>query len=82
MIHFGMDPQVALDAPRFCIGPGHAGSSGSVALEEGVAGEVAKKLRAMGHPIEAGVSGNSRKGHVTVVEFLLQETHMIFSLVR
>ena len=61
MIHFGMDPQRALDAPRFCIGPGHAGSSGSVALEEGIAGEAAKGLRAMGHPIEHGVSGDARK---------------------
>ena len=60
MIHFGMDPQRALDAPRFCIGPGHAGSAGSVALEEGIPGEVAKRLRAMGHPIEHGVSGDSR----------------------
>ena len=61
MIHFGMDPQRALDAPRFCIGPGHAGSSGSVALEEGISGEAAKGLRAMGHPIEHGVSGDARK---------------------
>ena len=61
MIHFGMDPQRALDAPRFCIGPGHAGSSGSVALEEGISGEAAKRMRAMGHPIEHGVSGDARK---------------------
>ena len=41
-------------------GPGHMGFSGSVALEDGIPGEVANKLRAMGHPIEAGVSGNAR----------------------
>ena len=23
MLHFNMDPQAALDAPRFCLGPGH-----------------------------------------------------------
>mmetsp|Transcript_46862 Transcript_46862/g.120742 ORF Transcript_46862/g.120742 Transcript_46862/m.120742 type:complete len:182 (-) Transcript_46862:40-585(-) len=34
MVLWGKDPQEALDAPRFCIGPGHEGFEGDVAIEE------------------------------------------------
>jgi gamma-glutamyltranspeptidase/glutathione hydrolase len=44
-----LDPQAALDQPRFCIDDGI--SAGQVALEEGIAPEVAAELQAMGHPI-------------------------------
>ena len=52
--------QTVMGHPLLHPGPGHMGFSGSVALEDGIPGEVANKLRAMGHPIEAGVSGNAR----------------------
>ena len=53
----GLDPQAALDRPRYCIEPDDRG--GQVALEEGIAPEVMAALKEMGHPIEA-VSGMGR----------------------
>jgi gamma-glutamyltranspeptidase / glutathione hydrolase len=61
---FGMSPQEALDAPRFCIGEGMPGADGTVggtvvSVEEGIAEDVVLGLRALGHTIEV-VSGYGR----------------------
>jgi gamma-glutamyltranspeptidase/glutathione hydrolase len=53
----GLDPQAALDRPRFCIGDGTAG--GRVALEEGIRIETVSALAGMGHPVDV-VSGYER----------------------
>lgn len=53
----GLDPQSALDRPRFCIQEGRA--DGRVALEEGIAPQVMDKLAQMGHPVDP-VSGMGR----------------------
>ena len=53
----GLDPQAALDRPRYCIEPDDR--AGQVALEEGIAPQVMAELLAMGHPVEA-VSGMGR----------------------
>lgn len=53
----GLDPQSALDLPRFCITDGEAG--GKVALEEGIPVGVMARLAEMGHPVEP-VSGYAR----------------------
>lgn len=45
----GLDPQSALDLPRFCIGIDEQG--GKVALEEGIALETMSRLAEMGHPV-------------------------------
>jgi len=45
----GLDPQAALDRPRFCIMDGTAG--GQVALEEGISLEVIGELEVMGHKV-------------------------------
>ncbi len=45
----GMDPQSALDMPRFCIEDGTAG--GVVGLEEGIPDEVIADLAGRGHPV-------------------------------
>ena len=72
MLEFGMDPQRALDAPRLCLAPHGTATSLTdpaarrrdaiaLCLEDGVAEEVGEQLRALGHVVEAGVSGNARK---------------------
>ncbi len=53
----GLDPQAALDRPRFCITDGTAG--GRVALEDGIPLEVMARLAQMGHPV-APVTGHAR----------------------
>ncbi|KAI1609753.1 gamma-glutamyltransferase [Exophiala viscosa] len=52
---FGMTPQEAVDAPRFCIEnpmPPNLGGTGAVYLEEGIDEAVAEELRAMGHDVQ------------------------------
>jgi gamma-glutamyltranspeptidase/glutathione hydrolase len=53
----GLDPQAALDRPRFCIEDGSA--NGGVALETGISIESAARLVEMGHRVEM-VSGYNR----------------------
>ena len=53
----GIDPQTALDMPRFCIEDGLAG--GRVALEYGIPGETIDALKDRGHPVRL-VSGWER----------------------
>ena len=49
LVDDGLDPQSALDLPRFCIDVEQAG--GRVALEEGIPAQVVDELEAMGHPV-------------------------------
>ena len=53
----GLDPQAALDRPRFCITDGASG--GRVALEEGIPVREMAALAEMGHPV-IPVSGHER----------------------
>jgi len=57
LFHDGLDPQSALDKPRFCIEEGNP--SGTVALEDGIAEEVMAQLADMGHKVRH-VAGFSR----------------------
>ena len=57
LVDDGLDPQSALDLPRFCIDVEESG--GRVALEEGIADEVISDLEKMGHPVYS-VSGYDR----------------------
>jgi len=52
-----LDPQAALDRPRFCIGDGTA--SGGVSLEEGIPAATVAALARMGHPVDV-VTGHGR----------------------
>lgn len=60
MVMFGMNPQVALDAPRICIGVSLPGKStdptksvdNTVYLEEGIDEAVGKELARMGHEVQ------------------------------
>ena len=49
MLDYGLGPQEALDAPRFCILEGISG--GKVALEEGISMRVMSTLASMGHEV-------------------------------
>lgn len=66
----GLDPQAAVDLPRFCLGDGNA--SDGVALEEGIPAETVAKLSEMGHPVQV-VGGWGRalfgRGQVIVREY-------------
>ncbi|ELU08360.1 hypothetical protein CAPTEDRAFT_163281 [Capitella teleta] len=68
MLEFGMDPQRALDMPRFCVGSGHLSAVGQVLLEDGVPQEVFEELMARGHEIDGPIRGHNRaifgRGHV------------------
>lgn len=57
LVDDGLDPQSALDLPRFCIDVEEAG--GRVALEEGIPERVVSELGNMGHPVYL-VSGYDR----------------------
>lgn len=57
LVDDGLDPQAALDRPRFCIPDGTAG--GEVLLEEGISAEIAGKLEGMGHSVRL-VRGHGR----------------------
>ena len=49
MIDYKMNPQQAVDAPRFCIEDGT--SNGTVSIEEGVPEAVVQQLAGMGHRV-------------------------------
>ena len=53
----GLDPQSALDLPRFCIEAETA--NGAIAIEEGIPQETFDQLQTMGHPVR-WVSGYER----------------------
>jgi gamma-glutamyltranspeptidase/glutathione hydrolase len=57
LVDHGLDPQSALDLPRFCIDV--EASGGRVALEEGIPTNVVFDLEKMGHPVYS-VSGYER----------------------
>lgn len=62
-----MNPQEALDSPRFCIMPpstvpGAGNATGGVALEEGILDSVVDALRTLGHcVIGSPVTGHDRR---------------------
>ena len=59
MIDFGMDPQQALDMPRFCINSEEK-EPWSVFLEDGISEGVSKELKELGHKITYPVCGHHR----------------------
>ena len=57
LVDNGLDPQSALDLPRFCIEAEESG--GRVAIEEGIPANVVSELEMLGHPVYL-VSGYDR----------------------
>ena len=58
MVAGGLDPQAAIDMPRFCIADGT--QSGVVQMETGIESEVLEKLQAKGHRMKANIAGHDR----------------------
>ncbi|KAF2626109.1 acylase ACY 1 [Macroventuria anomochaeta] len=61
---FKLNPQAALDSPRFCIGAGMPSADGkmtdaTIYLEEGIDAKVVEELRALGHNVQQ-LSGYGR----------------------
>lgn len=83
MLAFKLNPQAALDAPRFLIGaegmPGD-GNGRTVFLEEGVREDVVEKLRGLGHDVKS-VTGWERGlfGRGQVVRCHVEDGVNVFS---
>ncbi|XP_042313920.1 glutathione hydrolase-like YwrD proenzyme [Sceloporus undulatus] len=60
MLEFGMNPQEALDASRFCVEYNKKVDAWDVSLEEGISQDIAEELGAMGHTVISPVTGHSR----------------------
>uniref|UniRef100_A0A6J0SMB5 Glutathione hydrolase-like YwrD proenzyme n=1 Tax=Pogona vitticeps TaxID=103695 RepID=A0A6J0SMB5_9SAUR len=60
MLEFGMNPQEALDAARFCVEYDKKGHVWQVSLEDGIPQCITEELRARGHAVTAPVTGHSR----------------------
>lgn len=58
MVAGGMNPQAAIDMPRFCIPDGTI--DGIVQLEHGIEKEVVDELKSMGHRLETNIVGHAR----------------------
>ena len=74
MLEFGMNPQEAIDSPRFCIvpskakAPGVEQDSGGVCLEDGIEKDVIAELKSLGHSVIGPVTNFDRyifgRGHI------------------
>ncbi|KAH0624068.1 hypothetical protein JD844_007398 [Phrynosoma platyrhinos] len=60
MLEFGMNPQEALDASRFCVEYNKKVDAWHVSLEDGIPQNIAEELGAMGHTVISPVTGHSR----------------------
>ncbi|XP_078061542.1 glutathione hydrolase-like YwrD proenzyme isoform X2 [Mustelus asterias] len=60
MLEFGMNPQEALDAPRFCVNYKKSDSTWKLSLEEGIHQSASQELIARGHNVHWPVSGHDR----------------------
>jgi gamma-glutamyltranspeptidase/glutathione hydrolase len=69
LVH-GMDPQLALDAPRWTIEPQDAGPAvANLGLERRFAAEAQEELRRLGHPVTLIADFNLNCGTSNIVQF-------------
>ncbi|XP_073437179.1 transmembrane 4 L6 family member 1 isoform X3 [Dendrobates tinctorius] len=61
MAEFGMNPQQALDAPRFCVEYIKKDQKWHLYLEDGFPGNIAEDLKARGHLVQWPITGHDRK---------------------
>ena len=73
-----LDPQAAIDLPRFCIGDGTQG--GVVSLENGIGEEDIKELKSRGHQLVCGVTGHNRSlfGRAQIIK-RIRETGVLWA---
>jgi gamma-glutamyltranspeptidase / glutathione hydrolase len=70
LLDYGMDPQEAIERPRFVIGAFTAGEpEDTVHLERRVPADVFESLRGRGHPIKAAPDLFVRTGHAHAITF-------------
>ena len=76
---FGLSPQAALDAPRFCIDENRAPGD-LVYLEEGISKDVAEGLKKLGHTVQI-VSGMARSvfGRGQVIRAHWDDGQLVYS---
>ncbi|XP_053166639.1 glutathione hydrolase-like YwrD proenzyme [Hemicordylus capensis] len=60
MLEFGMNPQEALDAARFCVEYNNKTDAWYISLEDGIPQYIAEALRVKGHTVMVPVTGHSR----------------------
>ena len=69
LIDFGLEPQAAIEAPRWVSGRGLAGDPANVlAIEDRVAPEVIERLRVLGHEIRILPAFSSLLGHANMIQ--------------
>ncbi|KAM5163889.1 glutathione hydrolase-like YwrD proenzyme [Mantella aurantiaca] len=61
MAEFGMNPQLAVDTPRFYVEFDNKDQKWHLYLEEGIPSDVVEKLKAKGHVVHWPVTGHDRK---------------------
>jgi gamma-glutamyltranspeptidase/glutathione hydrolase len=63
-----MDPQEALDAPRWTIEPAAGGPGGAIVFEERVSRETLEGLEAMGHTVRTTDAFSDDCGRASIVQ--------------
>lgn len=65
--HFGMDPQAAIEAPRWLLGRTWGNTSDSLKLESRFSSDVVETLRAKGHRVETIGAWDEAVGHAGAI---------------
>lgn len=82
---FKLNPQTALDSPRFCIGAGLPSAEGQMAdttiyLEEGIDSKVVDELRALGHSVQQSDGyGRSAFGRGQIIRRHVDDGTLVWS---
>lgn len=70
MIDFGMDPQEAINEPRWVWGKTRGDSGAELKLEKRITGEAVDKLRKAGHQVKIVKPVDGHMGHAHAIRFL------------
>jgi gamma-glutamyltranspeptidase / glutathione hydrolase len=71
LLDYGMGPQEALDAPRFCIADGT--SDGNVYFEDGISEEIVAALEGMGHVVSKQIVKNESRSLFGRAQIILRD---------